>query len=187
MLHELRSGTLDVVIGSRHVAGGGLGDWTPSRTRMSAAATRLARLVVTADLADPMSGYFMMTRTAFEGTARRLSGQGFKILLDLFASAPTPLRFKEIGFTFRPRVSGESKLDSFVVGEYILLLIDKLIGHRIPVRFMLFCLVGAIGVAVHLLALRLALEFWGFSAAQSVATGVAMTSNFFGKQRSHLP
>jgi dolichol-phosphate mannosyltransferase len=76
-------------------------------------------------------------------------------------------------------VAGESKLDSLVVWEYALLLIDKLIGRRIPVRFMLFCLVGAIGVVVHLLALRLALVFLGFSAAQSIATGVAMTSNFF--------
>ena len=146
---------------------------------MSATATRLARLVVTADLADPMSGYFMMTRPAFDGAVRRLSGQGFKILLDLFASTPTPFRFKELGFTFRPRAAGESKLDSLVVWEYVLLLIDKLIGRRVPARFMLFCLVGSIGVAVHLLALRLALEFLEFSAAQSVATVVAMTSNFF--------
>jgi dolichol-phosphate mannosyltransferase len=179
MLDELRDGTLDVVVGSRHVDGGGLGDWTPSRTRMSATATRLARLVVPADLADPMSGYFMITRSAFDGAVRRLSGQGFKILLDLFASTPTPFRFKELGFTFRPRVAGESKLDSLVVWEYVLLLIDKLIGRRVPVRFMLFCFVGAVGVVVHLVALRFALAFLEFSAAQSVATVVAMTSNFF--------
>ena len=179
MLRELRGGTLDIVVGSRHADGGGLGEWTRTRIRMSATATRLARLVVTADLADPMSGYFMMTRSAFESTVRRLSGQGFKILLDLFASTPTPFRFKELGFTFRPRLAGESKLDSLVVWEYALLLVDKLIGRRVPVRFMLFCLVGAIGVVVHLVALRLALELLGFSAAQSVATVVAMTSNFF--------
>ena len=138
MLHELRSGTLDIVVGSRHVDGGGLGDWTPTRTRMSAVATRVARSgSVRADLANPMSGYFMMTRTAFDGTVRRLSGQGFKILLDLFASAPTPFRFKELGFTFSPRVAGESKLDSLVVWEYILLLIDKLVGRRI--RFASCC------------------------------------------------
>ena len=179
MLSELRGGTLDIVVGSRYAKDGGIAEWDASRARMSDAATRMARLVVPADLADPMSGYFMMTRAAFDGAVHRLSGQGFKILLDLFASSPTPLRFKEIGFTFRPRASGESKLDSLVIWEYVLLLINKMTGRQIPPRFMLFCFVGAVGVLVHLAALRIGLVLWSFSPAQAVATGVAMTSNFF--------
>jgi dolichol-phosphate mannosyltransferase len=179
MLAALRGGELDIVVGSRYAEDGGVGEWTQARARMSTAATRMARLVVTAELADPMSGYFMITRAAFDGAVHRLSGQGFKILLDLFASSPVPLRFKEIGFTFRARASGESKLDSLVIWEYVLLLINKVTGRQIPPRFMLFCLVGAVGVVVHLVALRFALEFLSFSPAQAVATGIAMTSNFF--------
>ena len=179
MFAELQGGALDIVVGSRHIAGGGVGDWNKTRVRVSATATRLARAVVPADLSDPMSGYFMMTRASFNGAAHQLSGQGFKILLDLFASTPVPFRFKELGYTFRERTSGESKLDSMVVSEYLLLLLGKLVGRRIPVRFVLFCLVGSVGVLVHLMSLRLALVGMGFSAAQSLATGVAMTSNFF--------
>jgi dolichol-phosphate mannosyltransferase len=179
MLAELRRGEVDIVVGSRYADDGGVGEWNTTRARMSTAATRMARLVVTAELADPMSGYFMITRAAFDLAVHRLSGQGFKILLDLFASSPVPLRFKEIGFTFRPRASGESKLDSLVIWEYVLLLINKATGRQIPPRFLLFCLVGAVGVLVHMVALRLALEFWSFSPAQTVATGIAMTSNFF--------
>jgi len=178
MYAELRMQPLDVVVGSRYVQGGGLGDWSESRGKISGMATRLAKLVVTADLADPMSGFFMITRPAFESAMRRLSGQGFKILLDLFASAPTPYRFKEIPFVFRKRMTGESKLDTMAVWEYLLLLLDKSIGRYVPVRFALFSAVGALGIGVHLLILRATLAALGFSVAQAVATIVAMTNNF---------
>lgn len=178
MLEAIKAEGIDIVIGSRHVAGGGVGDWDRSRVAMSGFAARLARLVVSADLADPMSGFFLMTRPAFEGAVRRLSGQGFKILLDLFASTPSPFRFKELPYVFRQRVHGESKLDTFVAWEYLMLLLDKLIGHIVPVRFVLFGVVGASGVVVHLVTLRLMLVGSSFAAAQATATVVAMTSNF---------
>ena len=97
-----------------------------------------------------MSGFFVMRRSFFEETVRRLSGQGFKILLDLFASAPRPVRFVEVSYTFRPRHSGESKLDALVVLEYVTLISDKLLGPYFPTRFVMFGLVGLFGVAVHL-------------------------------------
>src|SRR4029077_11201733 len=122
MLATLKSDGLDIVVGSRYVAGGAIGDWDKGRAVMSSAATWLARLVVSAEIADPMSGFFMLHRCAFEGTARRLSGNGFKILLDLFASAPTPYRFTELPYIFGERIHGESKLDSFVIWEYLMLL-----------------------------------------------------------------
>ena len=40
----------------------------------------------------------------------RLSGAGFKILLDIAASAPRRLRVAEVPYTFRLRLAGESKL-----------------------------------------------------------------------------
>ncbi len=178
MYEALRSQPLDIVVGSRYIPGGGVGDWSESRGRISGVATRMAKLVVTADLADPMSGFFMITRPAFEGAVRRVSGQGFKILLDLFASAPTPFRFKEVPFVFRKRMAGESKLDTVVVWQYVLLLLDKSIGRYVPVRFAIFSAVGALGIGVHLLILRATLGALGFSAAQTIATFVAMTNNF---------
>jgi dolichol-phosphate mannosyltransferase len=178
MLETLKSDGLDVVVGSRYVAGGAIGDWDKGRAAMSGIATKLARLVVSADLTDPMSGFFMLRRQAFEGSVRRLSGQGFKILLDLFSSTPTPYRFKELPYVFGERVHGESKLDSLVIWEYLMLLLDKLVGRWVPVRFMLFAAVGASGVVIHLATLALALASFDFPIAQTTATIVAMTSNF---------
>jgi dolichol-phosphate mannosyltransferase len=178
MLAALKTEGLDIVVGSRYSDGGGVGEWDKSRVAMSSLATKLSRLVVSAELTDPMSGFFMMTRGAFDRAVRRLSGQGFKILLDLFASAPTPYRFKELPYTFRSRLHGESKLDMLVAWEYLMLLMDKLVGHVVPTRFVLFAAVGLSGVAVHLVTLRLMLMAADFPVAQTTATLVAMTSNF---------
>ncbi len=181
MLASLKSEALDIVIGSRYAAGGGVGDWDQSRARISDLATRLSRLVVKADLRDPMSGFFMMRRSTFEAAVRDLSGQGFKILIDLFASSPRPLAFKEMPYQFRLRQHGESKLDTLVAWEYLQLLLEKLIGHVVPVRFALFAMIGGLGLFVHLAVLGIALKAFGadFTLAQSVATLTAMTSNFF--------
>lgn len=177
----LRDPQLDVVVGSRYVADGSIGEWDRSRALMSRLATRLARSVLKADLQDPMSGFFMMRREAVLRCVRAgTSGVGFKILLDLFASAPEPLRFREIAYTFRERHSGHSKLDSNVAWEYLLMLLDRLCGGVVPIRFIAFSLVGVFGLGVHMAALTLLFHglVTGFVAAQTVATLLAMSSNF---------
>jgi dolichol-phosphate mannosyltransferase len=178
MLERIKRDALDVVIGSRYVDGGGTGDWNDRRAALSRFATRLSRLVVRQPLTDPMSGFFMISRPAFERAAHRLSGQGFKILLDLFASSPAPYRFAELPYTFRARTHGESKLDKVVVWEYLMLLVDKRIGRFIPARFALFAAVGASGLIVHLIALGALLHAFSFAAAQLGASLVAMLTNF---------
>jgi dolichol-phosphate mannosyltransferase len=180
MLRALDSGAVDLVVGSRYVAGGGFGDWSGGRIRISGAATRLARIICKADVADPLSGFFMCRREIFEAAMRRMSGQGFKVLLDLLASSPEPPRVKEIPYSFRERQRGESKLDTMIAWEYGMLLADKLVGRLVPVRFALFGLIGGLGLVVHLATLWVALNLLAieFSAAQAIATMVAMTSNF---------
>ncbi len=180
MLEILRKGETDIVLGSRYIVGGGIGDWNQTRAWMSRVATRLSSLILRANLTDPMSGFFMIRRDAFNYSVRNLSGLGFKILVDLFASSPRPLRFKELPYQFRRRQVGESKLDNYVVWEYLTLLLDKIIGHIVPVRFITFSLVGSIGIVVHLLILALlfkGLEV-GFVSSQAIATVIAMTFNF---------
>lgn len=180
MLALLEDGTAELVIGSRYVAGGGVGEWQRGRARISGLATRLAHLVCRTEVADPLSGFFMCRREVFERAMRRLSGQGFKILLDLLASSPEPLRVVELPYVFRQRRHGESKLDTLVAWEYGMLLADKLVGRVVPVRFMLFTLVGGTGLAVNLAVLWLCLGLFGlgFAVSQSIATVAAMTSNF---------
>ena len=79
-----------------------------------------------------MSGFFAMRREVFERLVRRTSGMGFKLLLDVLASSPHPLRFIELPYEFRSRQAGESKLDSQVAWDYVMLLLDKSIGDILP-------------------------------------------------------
>ena len=180
MLEMLRSEPLDIVIGSRFAGGGDVASMPKHRVRISALGNRLARLVIKAELTDPLSGFFMLRRPVFEAALRRMSAQGYKLLVDLFASSPRPLVFQELAFTFRERLHGESKLDTLIALEYVQLLLDKLVGHIVPVRFIFFAAIGALGLVVHLsvLAISLKLLHFGFTAAQGTATVLAMTWNF---------
>ena len=180
MLQAMKSGQTDVVIASRYVQGGGIGQWNASRAWMSRFATRLSGLVLRQPVQDPMSGFFMTRQALFEEAVPRLSREGYKILLDFLASSPRTLRCAELPYVFRPRVHGESKLDSLVLWEYAMLLLDKMTGGRIPARFVMFSLVGGSGVFVHFLVLTLGIGMAGvaFAAAQAGATLVAMTWNY---------
>ena len=180
MLATLRAGAADVVVASRFAEGGdaaGLaGQW---RHGLSATAIRMADAMLRTRLTDPMSGFFMLPTALFEAVAPRLTGQGFKILLDLLLSAPTHLRVTEIGASFHARQAGESKLSPLVMIQFAALLIDKALGGIVPLRFLSFGLVGSFGIIVHLCVLiaadRLGLRF---GLAQTLATAVAMIANF---------
>jgi dolichol-phosphate mannosyltransferase len=181
MLDSLRREPYDIAVGSRYAAGGSIGSWDPKRVRISGLATWLSRTICKAEITDPMSGFFMVRRPIFDAAARRLSGQGFKILLDLIASSPRPLQIKELPYEFRERHFGESKFDVLVAWEFVVLLADKLIGHIVPIRFALFALIGCIGLVIHLFVLGLLLATAGLSFvwSQAAAGFVAMTANFF--------
>jgi dolichol-phosphate mannosyltransferase len=181
MLQTLKTEpTIDAVVGSRYVEHGSIGIWNRRRAWLSGIASRIARSILQVPIADPMSGFFMVRREAFQGAVRRLSSVGFKILLDLLASSPRPLQVKEIPFHFRERHAGESKFDALIGWEYLMLLADKTIGHIIPIRFFVFALVGGIGLVVHLALLWLCLNAIGltFELSQATATGVAIVGNF---------
>lgn len=180
MLAALRNGA-ELVVASRHVAGGdaaGLG--SPWRHMLSGGGIRLARRLLPVRLSDPMSGFFMLPRATFERLAPRLTGQGFKILLDIVLTAEPRLRVVEIASRFRERAAGESKLDILVLAQFGGLLLDKLLHGLLPLRFIGFAAVGALGVLVHLAVLALAVKVVSvpFGVAQAVATVVAMIFNF---------
>lgn len=180
MLRRIRAGD-DLVIASRFYRSGSAVDGL-SRTRLggSRIATQLARRLLHIDVSDPMSGYFAIRRPAFEALAPRLSTQGFKILMDILASTKQPLRTSEMPLRFRPRQHGLSKLDNLVAAEYLSLLLAKLTGDLLSLRFVLFALIGGSGVVVHLAVLKMALAGGlAFSLAQMTAAYVAMTGNFF--------
>jgi dolichol-phosphate mannosyltransferase len=181
MLEAIQSGECDLAVGTRYATDGSVGDWAERRQTISQIATTLSRLVVKVNISDPMSGFFMIRRDLFDTVVRGLSVQGYKILLDIITSAPKSLRIREFPYVFRSRQHGESKLDPLVSLEYLLLLLDKMVGRWVPVRFILFMTVGGLGVIVHLAVLTILFEVaqTKFVVAQGIATAVAMTFNFF--------
>ena len=177
MLARLRAGDADLVAGTRYVEGGSAAGFSGGRGFLSRLATGMTRLLVGTDLSDPMSGFFMMRRDRFDAIAPRLSPLGFKILLDIAASAK--LRIAEQPYVFGERFAGESKFNAQIGLEFLGLLLAKATGNIIDPRFAFFAMVGSVGLVVHLAVLWGALSFpVDFSAAQLVATLVAMTSNF---------
>ena len=180
MLGLLQGGEAELVVGSRYVEGGSADSFDKGRAGISALATGVAKRLLKVEIADPMSGFFMIRRDRFEQLAPKLSTQGFKILLDVVATAQGKLRTIEVPFTFGSRQHGESKLDSLVALDFLGLVLAKLTHDVISLRFLLFAMVGSIGLVVHLAALFIALELFKapFAEAQAIGALVAMSSNF---------
>jgi dolichol-phosphate mannosyltransferase len=190
MLAAVNGGDYDVAYASRFCEGASTEAWgRPDRVKASGMANRLARKITGVELSDPMSGYFMLRTEILRGDAHRLSGVGFKILLDILATVDNTLRVKEFPLHFAARAEGESKLDRTVVFEFLVGLYDRWLGRIIPTRFALFGTIGAVGVVVHMAVLTAFLKLFGgglqdgiftvFEAGQTVAAVVAMTFNFF--------
>ncbi len=181
MLDRLKDGATDLVIASRYAgAGDAEGLASDRRRRLSRAGARLARYFINADVADAVSGFFMLRRELADQVAPRLSGVGTKILIDILASSPRRLSVVELPYRFRTRHAGESKLDSFTAFEYILLLAEKVSSRYFSHKLVLFGLVGTSGIFVNLAALRALLAVGAdFTHAAVIATVLAMISNFF--------
>ena len=181
MLERARQEELDVVVGTRNADGGSMGDFAKGRVLLSRLGERVSHTVCRCHVSDPMSGFFVAKRSFVLQCAPRLQSGGFKILLDLFASAQKPVRFAEIGYTFRKRQHGESKLDGNTAMEYAALVLNKLTRDVLPTHMVLFAMVGTVGVAIHLACLDLLVtwEHEPFFKAQMLATYLAMTANFF--------
>lgn len=180
MLTLLQGGAFELVVGSRYIEGGSADSFDKQRAGASQLATEVAKRVLQVKIADPMSGFFMIRRDRFEQLAPQLSTQGFKILLDIVATARGELRVKEVPFTFGSRLHGESKLDSMVALDFLGLVLAKLTHDVVSLRFLLFAMVGSIGLFVHLATLFVTHEIFNvpFAEAQAAGALVAMSSNF---------
>jgi dolichol-phosphate mannosyltransferase len=180
MLDILKREHTDLVVASRYLASGTADGLSTRRRALSRAGVWLARVLLKSDITDPVSGFFMMRSEVADKAAARLSGVGTKILIDILASAPGPLSVTELPYQFRGRNSGSSKLDWFTVLEFLALLVEKVSGGYLPSKFLLFGTVGASGMVLHLVVLRLLLAVagTGFVGAQSTATATAMVWNY---------
>jgi dolichol-phosphate mannosyltransferase len=180
MLALIEAGAAELVVGSRYVEGGNADSFNRTRAGASAFATEIAKRVLGVRIADPMSGFFMIRRDRFEQLAPKLSTQGFKILLDIVASAHGELKTMEVPYSFGARLHGESKLDSMVALDFLGLVLAKFTRDVVSLRFLLFAMVGGSGLVVHLGTLFLALNLFDlpFPEAQAAGAVVAMTTNF---------
>jgi len=179
MLAKLQTGEVDLVAATRYVEGGSAESFSQGRGKISRLATKITQRLLGTSLSDPMSGFFMMRRDTFDEMAPRLSPVGFKILLDI-ATASEGLRIAEQPYSFGARQDGQSKFNIQIGVEFLGLLLSKLSNGLLDPRFIFFAIVGAMGVAVNLAVLNVALLAWpnSFELAKSVATAFAMTSNF---------
>ncbi|SEQ14655.1 dolichol-phosphate mannosyltransferase [Devosia sp. YR412] len=182
MLAKAQAGA-DLVVGSRFADGGSAGAGL-SATRLSGSnfANKLAGMIAGQAVSDPMSGFFLLRREAALKAAPKLASDGFKILIDLIVTSArmgTPLKIEEVGYTFRQRHAGESKMSPLVVIQYLGLWFSKLTNGALPPSFLLFGLVGGTGVVVHLATLGAFTALGqGFVVSQIAATLIAMAWNF---------
>jgi dolichol-phosphate mannosyltransferase len=168
------------VIGSRLVEGGDAASgFGRARQWISATGARLSRLALRTDVRDTMSGFFMIRRDIADELVPKLCTDGFKILADILATAGPSLRVQEVGYSFRERHGGESKLDAKVALDFLGLILNKITGGTLPVSFVGFALVGVSGLIVHLAVLYVAMQAGAaFVAAQTCATLISIVSNF---------
>ena len=180
MVKELQAGA-DVVVGSRHVEGGSTGEWIRLRRLESWIAGGAAQFLLGFKFKDPTSGYFLMWREDFQEVKAQLDGNGFKILLEIVARLHRS-NIKEVPYTFRPRTTGESKLSSKVVLQYVRQLWRLCSeSQRLSVRFLKFVMVGSVGVLINLAVMAGLLGWTSLTdwRASAIACLVANVQNFF--------
>ena len=139
----------DICVGTRAGEEGSYGDWSRRRRLASWVAATLAQLLLPVRTSDPMSGYFVVSREAYEQIGSDINPRGFKILLEFLARG-RDLRVTEVGYRFRNRTRGATKLSGAIVRNYLIAILDLRFGKRISPVFLMYCLVGATGVVVNL-------------------------------------
>ena len=179
LLAEMERGA-DLAIASRHVEGGGVSEWSMIRRFLSRGAQMLGLVIlpeVINRLSDPMSGFFMVRRNAIAGV--KLSPVGYKILIEVAARGK--IRWiGEVGYVFRERQAGESKVTWKQYLEYL----QHLIRLRLSLssRFIQFCLVGLTGVVVDMGLLFLlsdpSMLAWPLTRSKIIASELAIINNF---------
>ncbi|AGY58631.1 glycosyltransferase [Gloeobacter kilaueensis] len=170
----------DVAVGSRHVSGGGVSDWSAVRRFLSRGAQLLALVLVPSiarQVSDPMSGFFALRRSVIAGAV--LDPVGYKILLEVLGRGDYRT-LKEVGYVFLEREAGDSKVSARLYWQYLLHLIR--LGQQTGelYRFLKFGLVGASGVVVNLAALWWfkGILGWPLWEAGAAAVEIAIFSNF---------
>ncbi|WGL59275.1 glycosyltransferase family 2 protein [Pigmentibacter sp. JX0631] len=170
----------EIVVGSRKVKGGGIEDWSKGRMFISWVATILAKIALPKSISDPMSGFFALKRNVYVIHKNEINPKGFKILLEFLARAKNN-KIEEVGYTFKSRIHGESKLSSKVILQYIHALYELSIGQFIPAQFIKYVFVGSTGLIFATISLFICQYFFHLSQSKSLAISIefSILTNFF--------
>jgi len=155
LFESIKRDNFEISIGSRDIEGGSYGDLSRKRKITSFLGRWFAHKLLKVNINDPMSGFFAISRRFFEEVKDQINPSGFKILLELIVRKRAP-RVKEIGYKFKRRLYGDTKLNSVIIVEYFLALIDLRFGWLIPNRFVMFAMVGFTGSLVSFFSFSIA-------------------------------
>jgi dolichol-phosphate mannosyltransferase len=182
MYAALERGGGNLAIGTRVADPNAPGGLSPARQKLSDLGAWFFRRIAGVSIADPMSGFFMIPRELVAKLAPKLSADGFKILVDVVLTFGRGLKVVEVPYVFRPRAAGESKLSPLVGLDFLGLVAHHASGGVLPTRFVLFAMIGGVGLIVHLIVLYALIgpaQPTDFTYSQIEATVAAMASNFW--------
>lgn len=185
MLARARDNSLDIVVASRFADTDRPEGLSSARRALSRVGNALSRIVAKADLSDPLTGFFLLRQSLRDEVVHRLNGTGFKILLDIFASAERPLAFADVPIRFRERHSGESKLDATVMVAFAAMIADKMIGRVVPIAYIAMAFGVLLSVAFHTFIfsiLRIGTDV-SFVASQALAASLCVAAALWLTQR----
>ena len=177
-----KSTSLDIVIATRFTDEGEISDIAFSKIRKlgSKITTFLVKKLLNIKSSDPLSGFFMAKKETFLRSTDKLQTQGFKILADFLATEGKNIEIKELGYKFKNRITGESKMSFQTALELMGLILSQIFQGRVSIRFILFCMVGLSGIFVQLLITGASMFFINqFPTSQTLGIIAAMTSNYF--------
>jgi len=111
----------DLVIGSRYVPGGGVGDWSTLRRGISRGGSTYARLVLGVRVRDLTGGFKCFRREVLEAIdldSIRSRGYAFQVEMT-YRAVERGFEVVEVPIVFRDRRAGSSKMDRSIVLEAV--------------------------------------------------------------------
>jgi dolichol-phosphate mannosyltransferase len=111
----------DVVLGSRYVPGGGIGDWGSLRRAISRGGSAYARLVLGVGVRDLTGGFKCFRREVLEAIdLDSVQARGYAFQVEMtYRAIQAGFEVVEVPIVFRDRRAGESKMDRAIVAEAV--------------------------------------------------------------------
>ncbi len=112
----------DVAVGSRYIKGGGIKDWSMDRLFLSYGASLFVRFITWIPVKDTTAGFVCYKRAVLERInldGIRFIGYAFQIEMK-YTAYRLGFKLKEVPITFKDREKGTSKMNTSIVKEAIL-------------------------------------------------------------------